>query len=208
MKQPFLTLNPISGIEWLVRKMISEVADTAVVVSELTRGADSWVEWMEEEEKEQESKRSSKEERWLWHRLGECDKEQARVEKLNNWKKGQKIARARQRMGGSRNQPGIMESVDKRVAQTSSSSCEVVAKGGPCHHIGGGAPPQQINTRARDQAEGSSLQSIQGSAHEEIRHTDCTPVRANNFCTGAVDWARVGGVVHESVGVCMNDREL
>ena len=132
--------------------MISEVADTAVVVSELTRGADSWVEWMEEEEKEQESKRSSKEERWLWHRLDECDKEQARVEKLNNWKKGQKIARARQRMGGSRNQPGIMESVDKRVAQTSSSSCEVVAKGGPCHHIGGGAPPQQINTRARDQA--------------------------------------------------------
>ena len=39
-------------------------------------------------------------------------------------------------------------------------------------------------------------------------HTDCTPVQANNFCTGAVDWARVGGVVHESVGVCMNDMEL
>jgi hypothetical protein len=64
-----------------VRKMISEVTDTAVVVSELTRGAESWV---KEEEKEQESKRSSKEERWLWHRLDECDKEQAKVEKLNN----------------------------------------------------------------------------------------------------------------------------
>ena len=39
MKQPLLNLNPISGIEWLVRKMVSEVADTAVAISELTRGA-------------------------------------------------------------------------------------------------------------------------------------------------------------------------
>ena len=47
MKQPLLTLNPISVIEWLVGKMISEVADTAVVVSELTRGAETWLEWLE-----------------------------------------------------------------------------------------------------------------------------------------------------------------
>ena len=40
MKQPLLNLNPISGIEWLVRKMVSEVADTAVAISELTRGAE------------------------------------------------------------------------------------------------------------------------------------------------------------------------
>ena len=36
-------------------------------------------------------------------------------------------------------------------------------------------------------------------------HTDCTPVQANNFCTGAVDWARVGGVVQEGWGVCKTD---
>ena len=39
-------------------------------------------------------------------------------------------------------------------------------------------------------------------------HNDCTPVRANNFCTRAMDWAWVGGVVHESVGVCMTDMEI
>ena len=96
------------------------------------------MEWIEAEEKEQESKRSSKEERWLWHRLHECDREQAKVEKLNNWKKGQKIARARKRMGVSSNQPSIKESVAKRAASTSSPSSEVVATGGPCHQIGGG----------------------------------------------------------------------
>ena len=151
MRQPLLNMKPISGIEWLVRKMMTEVADTAVAISELTSGVETWVEWVEEEkEKEQESKRSSKEERWLWHRLDECDREQAKVEKLNNWKKGLKIARARKMMGVSSNQPSIKESVAKKSASLSSPS-ELVATGGPCHQIGGGAPPQQINTRARGQ---------------------------------------------------------
>ena len=140
MKQPLLAMKPISGIEWLVRKLVTEAADTAVMVCELIRGTESWVEWVEEEEKEQESKRSCKEERWLWHRLDECDKEQAKIEKLNNWKKGQKIARARKKMGQSSNQPGIKECVAKRAATVSSPVSEAVATGGPCHQIGGGRP--------------------------------------------------------------------
>ena len=95
---------------------------------------------MEEEEKEQESKRSCKEERWLWHRLDECDKEQGKIEKLNNWKKGQKIARARKKMGQSSNQPGIKECVAKRAATVSSPVSEVVATGGHVTILVGGAP--------------------------------------------------------------------
>ena len=112
MRQPLLSLKPMSGAEWLVKKMLTEAADTAVAISELTRGADTWVEWVEEEEEEEQaSRRSNKEERWLWARLDECDREQAKVEKLNNWKKGKKIAKARKKMGVSSSQPSIQESV-------------------------------------------------------------------------------------------------
>ena len=110
------------------------------MVSELTRGTEPWVEWVEEEEKDQESKRSIKEERWLWHRLDECDKEQAKIEKLNNWKKGQKIAKARKKMGQSSNQPGIKECVAKRAATISSPVSEVVAKGAHVTKLVGGRP--------------------------------------------------------------------
>ena len=33
MKQPLLAMKPISGIEWLIRKLVAEAADTAVMVS-------------------------------------------------------------------------------------------------------------------------------------------------------------------------------
>jgi hypothetical protein len=75
MRQPLLNI----GIEWLVKKMMAEVTDTAVALSELTSGVKTWVECVEKEEKEQESKRSSNEERWLWQRLDEFDREQAKV---------------------------------------------------------------------------------------------------------------------------------
>ena len=172
MRQPLLTLKPIRGAEWLVRKMLTEAADTAVSISELTRGADTWVEWVEEEEEEQASRRSDKEERWLWARLDECDREQAKVEKLNNWKKGKKIAKARKKMGVSSSQPSIQESVARRAASLSTPST-LVATGGPCHHNGGGAPPQQINTRAR----GHSSQSYDVNKSKTVNLTPGRPPR-------------------------------
>ena len=61
------TLKPMRGVEWSMHRMVLEVASLAVAVAELTKGAESWAEWVEEEE--QVSKRTRKEEEWLWRRL-------------------------------------------------------------------------------------------------------------------------------------------
>ena len=63
---------------------------------------------------------------------------------------------------------------------------------------------------------GSSLHEGQGNAQEcgdrhgsvQAVHTVCTPVQRNNFSMGAVDWARVGGVVLEETRVFMNDKNI
>ena len=55
------------GVEWVMSRMVLEVASLAVTIAELTKGVDTWAEWVEEEE--QVSRRSKKEEQWLWKRL-------------------------------------------------------------------------------------------------------------------------------------------
>ena len=94
---------------------MKSLADRAVDLAEWVREASSWEEWEEVKEKEQESQRSVQEERWLWRRLEESDREQAKAERYNNLKKSRTIAKAREKMKVGKEQPGIMDKL-RRVA--------------------------------------------------------------------------------------------
>ena len=61
--------------------LVKELAKSALDLAEWVKEASSREEWKEEKEKEQESKRSVQEERWLWKRLEESDREQAKEER-------------------------------------------------------------------------------------------------------------------------------
>ena len=113
----------------MMNRMILEVASLAVTVSELTKGAESWAEWVEEEE--QVSRRSRKEEEWLWKRLEESDREQAKTEKINNWKKAAKVEKARKRMGAKSSQPSIKNGWTKRAGQNKSLESSAVDESRP-----------------------------------------------------------------------------
>ena len=102
-----------------MHRMVLEVASLAVTVAELTKGAESWAEWVEEEE--QVSKRTRKEEEWLWRRLEESDREQAKAEKLKNWKRAAKVEKARKKMGAKSSQPSILSGWTKRAGPGKSS---------------------------------------------------------------------------------------
>ena len=76
---------------------MKSLAVRAVDLAEWVREASSWEEWEEVKEKEQESQRSVQEERWLWRRLEESDREQAKAERYNNPKKAEKMLRQERR---------------------------------------------------------------------------------------------------------------
>ena len=102
-----------SGLAWLCREIVKEVANTAATLAELAEGVAEWEEWQEEEE-HQVSKRSEKEERYLWQRLNEIDKELAREEKRLKAKKARAVANARKKMGVGKEQPSILDSIRGR----------------------------------------------------------------------------------------------
>ena len=118
------TLMPMRGVEWIMHRMVLEVASMAVTVAELTKGAESWAEWVEEEE--QVSKRTRKEEEWLWRCLEESDREQAKAEKLKNWKRAAKVEKARKKMGAKSSQPSIVSGWVKRAGHGKSSEDRAV----------------------------------------------------------------------------------
>ena len=72
--------------------IIKGLTDSAVDRAEGVREAISWEEWKEDKEKEQESTISVQEEKWLWKRLEESDREQVKEERDINLKKNRKIA--------------------------------------------------------------------------------------------------------------------
>ena len=69
------TLITFSGLEWLCRQMLKEVADKSVELSSYLEGVELWEEWEEEVVDQTSSPRSMKEERRMWRALDECDKE-------------------------------------------------------------------------------------------------------------------------------------
>ena len=104
------TIQPITGVEWLSRKVVESLVNGAVDIGEWSKDASSWDEW---EPEEQKSRRSRKEEMWLWKQLDECDSRQAKLEKWQAIKKSRKVARARVKMKVGKEQPGIMDKLVK-----------------------------------------------------------------------------------------------
>ena len=103
------TVKTVSGVEWMSRMLLKELADSAVDRAEWVKEASSWEEWREEEVTEQESKRSVQEERWLWKRLEESDSQQSKEERYITLKKSRKVAKAREKMKIGKEKPGIMD---------------------------------------------------------------------------------------------------
>ena len=109
-------------------------ATRAVELVDLTEGSEQWEEWESSqtpiplddgtEDPAQQSRRSRKEERYLWGILAELDRELSRQEAKEQAKKSRIIAKARKKMGVGKNQPSIFEKLT----------------GGPCHQYGVGAP--------------------------------------------------------------------
>ena len=142
--------------------------------AEQMEGVDKWEEWEPLANHEPGTEdplcnpiRSEKEEKYLWAVLKELDRETHRQEKREQARKLRVIAKARKKMGVGKSQLGIKEMFHNKqssmeakqvivsqsrlssVQQPSLASFSMQTMGGPCHHYGGGAPPEQINTRAR-----------------------------------------------------------
>ena len=63
------TIITFSGLEWLCRQMLKEVADKSVELSSYLEGVELWEEWEEEVVNQTSSPRSMKEERRMWRAL-------------------------------------------------------------------------------------------------------------------------------------------
>ena len=113
LRQPEIT--PLSGIEWVSRKMVEEMVKRAAELAEWTKEMGTWEEWEEEEERKPE--RSRKHEEWLWKRLEECDKQQAKEELYKELKKSRKVAKSRVKMKVGKNQPSIKEQMARTPAK-------------------------------------------------------------------------------------------
>ena len=105
------------GLEWLCLELVREIANTAASLACLMEGVANWEEW-NGEECVKVSKRSEREERYLWQRLKEIDSELAREGKRVIKKKEKVVATARRKMGVSVKQPSILESL--RVVKNNS----------------------------------------------------------------------------------------
>ena len=96
------TLQPLTGIEWLSRKIVEELTKRAAEVGEWCLEAQAWEDW-----EPATPGRSRKEEMWLWKQLDELDSRQAKLEKRQNIKKSRKVAKARTKMKVGAEQPSI-----------------------------------------------------------------------------------------------------
>ena len=104
-------IRVISGIEWVCRELLKEVANTAVEVATSTEAAADLEEWNEGRPMRT---RSAKEERFLYRMLDQLDREQEeRRVKLEK-----KISKARKQMGVGKEQPSyICDKFEKNIFQ-------------------------------------------------------------------------------------------
>ena len=74
-----------SGLEWMCREILKEVANSAVAMGEVMQGVADWEEWAGEE-KTFTRRRSEREEKYLWAMLRVLDKQSAGEEKRSRIK--------------------------------------------------------------------------------------------------------------------------
>ena len=144
-------LFTISGVEWLCRQAVLELADKAVEWAGYSEGVAEWEEWEETEDTSRRVGRKREEEKRLWKILDMLDKEEAKNNKMKAQKAAKKVSLARAKMKADSKQPSISEMfapgrTPKPTFSKQPGGSE--ENGGPCHLNGGGAPHQQINTRA------------------------------------------------------------
>ena len=96
--------------------ILEEMVRRAAEVAEWSKEMGTWEEWEEEEESKPKPERSRKHEEWLWKRLEECDRQQAKEEKYAELKKSRKVAKSRTKMKVGSNQPSIKEQMARKSA--------------------------------------------------------------------------------------------
>ena len=105
----------MTGMAWVVRELLKEVANSAVAVAELLEGVADWEEWSESQQ-EIFPRRTEREEKYLWAMLRILDKESAMQTKRTLLKKKRAVDNARKRMGATKSQPGILEAIKRSSA--------------------------------------------------------------------------------------------
>jgi hypothetical protein len=91
-------IKPISGVEWMCREILKELANSAVSLADMSVGVAEWEEW-QGEEVHHFPKRTEREEKYLWAMLRITDKDLAREEKKIQAKKDRVVANARKKDG-------------------------------------------------------------------------------------------------------------
>ena len=104
-----------SGLEWMCREILKEVANSAVAMGEIMQGVADWEEWSGEE-KTFTRRRSEREEKYLWAMLRVLDKQSGGEEGRLKVNQKKVVTRTRKRMGAGKDQPSIMDSLQTRAA--------------------------------------------------------------------------------------------
>ena len=107
------TLQPVTGMAWVVRELLKEVANSAVAVADLMEGVNEWEDWSGNQQNVF-PRRSEREEKYLWAMLRILDKESASIAKRAVVKKKKAVDTARKRMGVTKSQPGIKDAIRKK----------------------------------------------------------------------------------------------
>ena len=103
------------GVEWFMRSIVLESSHRAVEYADLVGDVKDWEEWDSQEnfrpttEETQISRRTDREEKFLWYILNELDKDEFKNEKKKQAKKARVITKARTKMNVGKNQPSISE---------------------------------------------------------------------------------------------------
>ena len=125
-----------SGLAWMCREILKEVANSAVAVGEQMAGVADWEEW-EVEPTMGTARRTEREESYLWAMLRVLDRESAGEERRSKARKKKVVEKARKKMGVGRDQPSILDklkikperSAKPKVAKTTVQAMPSSARG-------------------------------------------------------------------------------
>ena len=96
-------IAPLRGVEWFCRQILREVTSDVIEQAEMYEGVAEWEDWGAEEVQIQV--RSSTEEGRLWKILEEIDILDAKNIKAKQKREAMKVAKARSKMGASKEIP-------------------------------------------------------------------------------------------------------
>jgi hypothetical protein len=189
-------LKPISGVAWVMRELLREVANSAVTIADMMEGVTEWEEWQGEVAQQCVfPKRTEREEKYLWAMLRILDKESAGQAKRAEVKKKRAVANARKRMGADTNQPGILDAWKSSQAVVTGEVPGVVPQ--PTLGAEPQPLPTQVQAKAVPQPFLTKAQAHAQTDQAEQSHTLTHPISQPQECSEA--FARIG-LVPDEVG--------